>query len=62
MGSSTQANPDHVYSQAGSYTVTLTATNGAGSDQFTDTIQVTEPTEPPVGDEDFMIFIPIVLK
>jgi hypothetical protein len=58
----TQASPSHIYSQAGTYTVTLTATNSAGSDQFTDTIQVTEPTEPPVEDDDFMVYIPIVLK
>ena len=58
---STQPNPGHVYSQTGSYTVTLTATNSAGSDQFADIIQVTDPTEPPVGD-DFMIYIPVVLK
>ncbi len=59
---SAQANPSHVYSQAGSYTVILTATNSAGSDQFPSTIQITEPMEPPTGDDEFMIYIPFVLK
>jgi len=40
-GTSTQQNPSHVYASAGTYTVTLTATNGAGSDVQTGTIVVT---------------------
>ncbi len=37
---STQINPNHTYSVTGTYTVILTATNQCGSDDFQDTIQV----------------------
>ncbi len=60
--SSTQMNPTHSYNQVGRYMVTLTATNSAGSDQFTTTIEVVEPSDPPAGDEAFTLFIPLVLK
>jgi PKD repeat protein len=45
-GSSTAQNPSHTYDAAGTYTVSLTATNGCGSDgeTKTDYITVTEPT------------------
>ena len=45
-GTSTAQNPSHTYSAAGTYTVTLTATNSCGSDQAvrTDYITVTEPS------------------
>ena len=45
-GTSTLENPDHTYSAAGIYTVSLTVTNSAGSDTETkvDYITVTEPT------------------
>ena len=44
-GSSTAQNPAHTYTAAGSYTVSLTATNAQGSDTVTRTgyITVTEP-------------------
>lgn len=44
-GTSTQRNPTHTYSTAGSYTVTLTVANGAGSHTTTrsDYISVTPP-------------------
>jgi hypothetical protein len=38
---STEQNPIHNYSQAGTYTVTLTATNAIGSNETTQTITVT---------------------
>lgn len=38
---STLKNPNHIYSIAGVYTVTLTATNSAGSDTFTETDLIT---------------------
>jgi serine protease len=50
-GTSTAQNPSHVYAAAGSFTVTLTATNAYGSDGETKTgyITVTAPnTNPPV--------------
>ncbi|HTY43156.1 MAG TPA: PKD domain-containing protein [Thermoanaerobaculia bacterium] len=37
---STLQNPTHVFATAGDYTVTLTATNAAGSDVFQDTLTV----------------------
>ncbi|MCR9253517.1 MAG: PKD domain-containing protein, partial [bacterium] len=40
---STDENPTHTYSEAGSFTVTLTATNEAGDDTFEATVQVDEP-------------------
>ncbi len=40
--SSTAASPSHTYDQAGSYTVTLTLTNDAGSDSRTAVVNVTE--------------------
>jgi len=49
-GTSTAQNPSHEYTTAGTYTVTLTATNACGSDieTKTDYITVTEPTPAPV--------------
>jgi PKD repeat protein len=49
-GTSTDQNPSHQYTAAGTYTVTLTATNAAGSDDETKTgyISVSAPLEPPV--------------
>jgi uncharacterized protein (TIGR02145 family) len=41
-GNSTSRNPFHTYSTAGTYTVTLTATNSAGSDIETNNITVSE--------------------
>ena len=37
---STQINPNHTYSVTGTYTVILTATNQCGSDDFQDTVHV----------------------
>ncbi|MFH1687738.1 MAG: PKD domain-containing protein [bacterium] len=47
-GTSTAQNPTHTYTAAGTYTVSLTATNGCGSDGETKTAYITV-TEPPVG-------------
>jgi serine protease len=50
-GTSTAQNPSHSYTSAGSYTVTLTATNAYGSDGETKTNYITvtaPPTDPPV--------------
>ncbi len=45
----TDQHPTHVYGVAGSYTVTLTATDdGGASDVATGTVVVTEPNAPPV--------------
>jgi PKD repeat protein len=50
-GTSTLQDPSYTYNMAGTYTVTLTATNGVGSDAETKTdyIDVSEPA-PPVAD------------
>jgi carboxypeptidase T len=40
---STETNPAHLYTAAGVYTVTLTATNGVGVDLFTAVVAVVEP-------------------
>lgn len=45
-GTSTLQNPSHVYATAGTYTVTLVATNSCGSDDFTRTNYITV-TDPP---------------
>jgi PKD repeat protein len=47
-GTSTAQNPGHTYNAAGTYTVSLTATNQYGSDTETKTGYITV-TEPPVG-------------
>jgi PKD repeat protein len=48
---STQQHPSHEYASAGSYTVTLTATNGVGSDTTAKTdYVVVDPPVPPVAD------------
>jgi len=48
--SSTEQNPEHIYTKAGTYTVTLTATNEGGSDDEVkiDYITVTSPVVAPV--------------
>jgi len=48
-GTSTAQNPSHVYNNPGTYTVTLTATNAAGSDQEIKVgyITVTDPSQTP---------------
>jgi PKD repeat protein len=43
-GTSTAQNPEHIYSTAGTYTISLTATNGFGSDTSTKTGYVTVTT------------------
>ncbi len=50
-GTSTLQNPDHIYTTAGTYTVSLTVTNAYGNDVVTKTdyITVTVP-QPPVAD------------
>ena len=45
-GTSTLKNPTHTYASAGSYTVTLTATNGCGSDPETKTDYITVSSAP----------------
>jgi PKD repeat protein len=40
---STQRNPSHTYASANTYSVTLTATNGGGSDDRTRNVQVSDP-------------------
>jgi PKD repeat protein len=47
-GTSTEQDPSYTYGEAGTYTVTLTATNPAGSDMMTKTgyITVSCPTQP----------------
>jgi PKD repeat protein len=49
-GSSTAQNPSYTYNTAGSYTVSLTATNACGSDTDTKVNYITV-TDPPAGDE-----------
>jgi PKD repeat protein len=49
-GSSTQANPSHTYTEAGTYTVTLTATNSCGSDVEVKTNYITVTCTPPTAD------------
>jgi PKD repeat protein len=45
-GTSDVASPSHTYTSAGTFTATLTVTNGQGSDQTTRTITVNEPSPP----------------
>lgn len=52
---STAQNPTHLYDAAGTYTVTLTATNADGSDDATDTIFVT----PGIGQPGGSLYMPI---
>ena len=47
-GGSTQTNPSHTYTEAGTYTVVLTATNACGSDIHTEPDYITVTCTPPV--------------
>lgn len=48
-GTSTDTNPSHTYTVAGTYTITLTATNAGGPNSITKTVTVAAPTvAPPV--------------
>ena len=47
VGTSTAKNPSHIYADAGSYTVTLTATNVAGGDDETKTNYIIVSNPPP---------------
>jgi PKD repeat protein len=47
-GTSTEQNPSHIYTTAGSYTVTLTATNTAGSDTVSEAAYITVTDTEPV--------------
>ncbi len=49
-GTSTQQNPSHIYSAAGQYTVSLTATNGAGPNTKTKTNYISVSAGAPVAD------------
>jgi M6 family metalloprotease-like protein len=49
-GTSTAQHPSHTYASAGSYTVSLTATNGAGSDTETKSNYITSSVRPPTAD------------
>ncbi|NLU55872.1 MAG: PKD domain-containing protein, partial [Methanosarcina thermophila] len=48
--SSTEQNPSHTYSTAGTYTVTLEASNANGTDSKSSTITVLRQPVPPVAD------------
>ena len=45
----TTPNPTHTYPAIGDYTVTLTVSNGVGSDVFTDTVTIEPPPNPITG-------------
>jgi PKD repeat protein len=47
---STATNPSHTYTQAGTYTVSLTATNSCGSDEEVKTDYITVTCTPPLAD------------
>jgi PKD repeat protein len=53
-GSSTRQNPQHSYAAAGTYNVTLTATNSAGSTSKTKLVTVSQG-DPPVADFAFQV-------
>jgi len=52
-GSSTAQNPTHIYNNAGTYTVSLTVSNGGGSDNETKTNYITVYPEPSGFTDDF---------
>ncbi|MEW5795810.1 MAG: S8 family serine peptidase [Candidatus Zixiibacteriota bacterium] len=53
LGTSTAQNPSHVYASAGTYTVTLTASNACGSDGETKVGYITVSTPPAQQCDDF---------
>jgi uncharacterized membrane protein len=53
----TSANPTHVYTAVGSYTVTLTAANAAGSDIYQATFVVQGEQEPPL-----RVYLPLIVR
>jgi carboxypeptidase T len=53
----TEMNPSHLYGAAGVYTVTLTASNGHGSDSFVATVEIIGPPPAP----SYELFLPAVI-
>lgn len=58
---STKQNPEHIYSTAGNYTVTLTASNAGGADTKTNKINVQSAPHTIPDGFNFLIFVMIVL-
>jgi hypothetical protein len=57
VGSSTAEHPTYSYTQVGTYTVSLTAANLAGSDVFSATLQATAAAPP-----EFRLYLPLIVK
>jgi PKD repeat protein len=55
----TSANPTHMYTAAGNYTVKLTATNAGGSDEYTATFVVQSVAEP---EPEYRLYLPLIVK
>ena len=56
-GTSTEQNPEHIYTSAGPFTVCLTATNAGGSDTHCEDVPINDPLQAPSADFSYIVVV-----